>query len=519
MDYSALNYIGALPLVAILFGITMMLIVDLFGVTKSPWFFTTVGVSFCVIAWTLSASYWFLGDTVFGGGVSLDPFTFFFYTVILGGTAASLLLNSGQLEAQRVRPTVDVDVLVLLAACGAMVMVSTANLIVLFLGFEILSVAVYVLSGCARGEKASAEGSLKYFIMGAFSSAFLLYGIALVFGATGSVVFSEIQAILHHSPVSQSPIFLAGLALLIFGFAFKVGAVPFHFWTPDAYQGAPVSITTFMAVVVKAAAFGALIRLLAGPFAEVQDLWVGAVALICGLTMTIGNIVALRQKSIKRMLAYSSIAHAGYILLGVVAGGQGGWEAALYYIVVYSMMTIASFGIVLICTAGTKSQYLDDSIDTFRGIGWRHPLLALAMSVAMLSLAGMPPFAGFFGKFYLFSATIRSGYIGLTILAALNSLVSLYYYLQVIVAMYFREPEAGKELPPLSLTFGAKAAISIATVAIIFTAGFAERGQNISRAAVVSFAESRRLNQAQMLRHTGKSRHLAIVSTQGIHGE
>ncbi|MCC6953262.1 MAG: NADH-quinone oxidoreductase subunit N, partial [Deltaproteobacteria bacterium] len=483
-QFHSIDVIGALPLVVMVVGITFILVTDLFRLEKSSTLFSVLGIGTCLLAWSFSFSFWFLRDRAFNGVVSLEPFTFFFYTIILLGTALSLMLNAGQLGAQRVRESVDVDVLVLLAACGGLVMVSATNLIVMFLGFETLSVAVYVLSGSARTEKASAEGALKYFILGAFSSAFLLYGMVLVFGATGSMELSEISNAVA-GPTGSSTLLLTGMALIIFGFAFKVSLVPFHFWAPDAYQGAPVSITTFMAVVVKSAAFGAFIRILATGFPHVTSEWVGAIAVISGLTMTVGNLVALRQKSLKRMLAYSSIAHAGYILMGFVSGASGGWEASLFYVVVYSVMTVASFGVVLICTAGGPYQYLNDSISSFRGLGWRHPGIGIVMSIALLSLAGLPPLAGFFGKFYLFAATVKAGYIGLAILAALNSVVSLYYYLSVLVVMYFSEEKVEGVTEPRLLP-GSRMAVGLATAVIIFGGVFSARGMNAAKVAVAS---------------------------------
>ena len=485
-----LSLVGALPLIVIVVAIAKIMLIDLFVPRAPRDLYSIIGVGACFLSWACSVGYWYGPERAFHSQLNIDPLTFIFYTVILGGTALSLLLNSRQLEAQRVRQSVDVDVLTLCATFGAMVMVSANHLIVLFLGFEILSVAVYVLSGAARGEKASAEGALKYFLLGAFSSAFLLYGMVLVFGATGSMLLHEIR-ISVQSSVGASPLLLAGVALLLLGFGFKLSLVPFHFWAPDAYQGAPVSVTTYMAAVVKAAAFGSLLRLLAVSFAPVSASWIGAVALLAGLTMTIGNILALRQRSVKRLLAYSSIAHAGYIMMGVVAGTAGGYEASVFYVAVYMLMTIASFGVVLLVSGGTNAQYLEDSVESYRGLGWKNPILGIVLTIALLSLAGLPPFAGFFAKLYVFAATVKAGYVGLAILAALNSVVSLYYYLSLVVVMYFSDSEKVVVAADKRFPFGSKLAVGVSITLVVLAGVFSQRAMNVSREAIRSLNESK----------------------------
>ena len=388
--------------------------------------------------------------SAFGGMLYVDSFSGIFNIIILLGTIGVFLLMHGQLESQKVKPSVDINVLILLASIGAMSMVSSSHLIVLFVGFELLSVSVYVLTGLAREEKSSSEGALKYFILGAFSSAFLLYGIALIYGSTGSMNLNDIALMSS----TMNPMLILGLGLVIFGFGFKVSLAPFHFWTPDVYQGAPISMTTYMAIVVKAAAFGAFLRLMMVAFISMSQVWVGLIWIMAVLSMCVGNLLALRQKSLKRMLAYSSIAHAGYAAMGLVAlVGEGsrtdGASAIIFYILVYSLMTLASFGIAQLISVGTEAQYDRDSMKSLKGLGWKSPLLGLAMTVAMLSLAGMPPMAGFVGKIHLFSAVIQQGFVGLAVIAALNSVVSLYYYLRVIVWMYFEEADEAVQLPGL----------------------------------------------------------------------
>jgi len=464
MKFSQTDIIAAYPYLTIAVGTLLLLVLDF--LKRRPWRLSW-GLLVCLLTWAFSYSGGSNGGHGLAGLLYLDYFAVVFNTMILGGAALTLLLNDESLEGQEVKAGIDVDALILLASCGAMVMVGARHLLILFLGFELLSVSVYVLAGLARGQKASTEGALKYFILGAFSSAFLLYGIALIYGATGSLSLPEIAQV---AATSNNNMLLAGLALLIFGFGFKVSLFPFHFWTPDAYHGAPTSLAGFMAVVVKAAAFGAFLRVMSVCFSagELVQMWHGVLWTLSLLTMCVGNLLALRQSSIKRMLAYSSIAHAGYIILGFLAlGANGGAEATMYYLFVYSLMTVVAFGVVLICTSGTSAQYDKDDLSSLQGLGWSKPFLGFAMSVAMLSLGGIPPLAGFFGKLLLFKAAIGAGYLGLVIVAVLNSVISLYYYLSVIVVMYFQGERNVSWSLPTGTPWTGRVAIALATFGIL----------------------------------------------------
>ena len=454
------------PLAAVATGTLLMLFLDLLGVKVSRLVWAAL---ICGAGWLFSLTGFLNFGAPNSSALFHDAFTLVFNTIILGGTFLTALLNDEQLEKQRIKPTIDIDVLLLLAACGGMVMVSAKDLIVLFLGFELLSVAVYVLTGSARGEKASSEGALKYFILGAFSSAFLLYGMVLTYGATGSMEIAQIGK----AASLTDPLLLLGLGLMIFGFGFKVSLVPFHFWAPDVYQGAPVTIAAFMAVVVKAAAIGSFVRVMLTAFIGMGSAWQGLIWVLCVLTMSVGNLLALRQKSIKRMLAYSSIAHAGYAMMGLLCiGSSAGGGATVFYMLVYSLMTIAAFGVVLLVTSGSNAQYGEDELSSLRGLGWSHPFLGVVMTISMLSLAGMPPLAGFVGKFYLFNAVIQQGFTGLAIIAAINSVISLYYYLGVLVVMYFSpdrklDPQNGFS-PSSDYALGPRIALTLATVGTIY---------------------------------------------------
>ena len=317
-------------------------------------------------------------------------------------------------------------------------MASGTDMMTIFLGLEVMSVCLYVLAGFFRGQLASNEAGLKYFLLGAFSTGFLLYGMALIYGVTGSTRLTEIGVYLNaHTSLLSNPMTLAGLALLSIGFLFKLGAAPFHMWTPDVYQGAPTPITAFMSAGPKAAAFAAFLRIMEYCFFSLKPEWTMMLWVLAVLTMTIGNIIAISQTNIKRMLAYSSISHAGYALVGMVAANEIGYSGVLFYMLAYTFMNIGAFAVLVL--AGKKGEE-NLTLDGFAGFGFKRPFLGIAMSVFLFSLMGLPPTAGFAGKFYIFAGAIKADYVWLAIIGVLNSAVSLYYYLRVMVYMYFREP-------------------------------------------------------------------------------
>jgi NADH-quinone oxidoreductase subunit N len=367
-------------------------------------------------------------DTIRG-----DRYALFFTTVICAGALLTLLMSVDYLREHEL-PAGEYHALVLLATSGMIFLVAATDLIVLFLALEIMSVAVYVLAGMFRREVRSTEAALKYFLLGAFASGFLLYGIAFFYGACGSTRLDLIAA--HVARAGLQPFVVLGIALLLVGFAFKVALIPFHVWTPDVYEGAPTAITAFMAVGVKAAAFAAFARVFLAALGSVAASWSGLLWVLAALTMTVGNVTAVRQRSVKRMLAYSSIAHAGYALIGLVAATPAGGAALCFYMAVYTFMTLGAFAVLI--ALGRRGEPGEDLAD-WAGIGFRHPVLGGAMGVFMLSLAGFPPTAGFAGKFYLFSAAVDAGYVGLAVIGVANSLISVYYYLGVLVPMYMAE--------------------------------------------------------------------------------
>jgi NADH-quinone oxidoreductase subunit N len=381
-----------------------------------------------VALWNTRAST--LSDTLV-----VDRYGLFFTLLFCVTSSLTLLMSMSYLEITDI-PTGDYYSLIMLSTVGMVLMASATDLIVIFLALEVMSIAAYVLAGIARRDLRSNEAALKYFLLGAFATAFLLFGIALLYGATASTALPVIAARIAQAGTDQAALVTAGIALLLVGFAFKVAVVPFHVWAPDVYEGAPTAVTAFMAVGIKAAGFAAFVRVFLHTLLPLSADWRGILWLLAVLTMTVGNVTALRQRNIKRMLAYSSIAHAGYLLVGMVAGGELGGSAVLFYLLAYAFMTLGAFAVVI--ALGRRGQ-ANETIDDYAGVGFRSPFLGLAMAVFMLSLAGFPPLAGFIAKFYIFSAAVKAGYVGLAVIGMLNSVVSVYYYLGVLVRMYMVE--------------------------------------------------------------------------------
>jgi NADH-quinone oxidoreductase subunit N len=415
----------------------------------------------------------------FSGMVVLDGFGVFLSGVVLAGTFLTLLLTIGYCRRHDIH-LAEYYHLILMAAAGMLIMVLAGNLITIFVGLELMSVGVYVLTGFRRTRLRSVEGALKYFVLGAFSTGFFLYGIALVYGAAGSFDLAAIRDAVSVPPAS--PVLLAGVALLIVGFGFKVALVPFHMWSPDVYQGAPAPVTGFMATGVKTAGFAAFVRVFMSTFDGLADQWIPVLWVLAALTMVVGNVAAIRQDDIKRMLAYSSIAHAGYLLVALIAHSDLGTAAFLYYMAAYTLMTMGAFGIVIVLgEKGTENTSIERD---YAGIAWRHPLLAAAMALFMFSLTGIPPTAGFVGKFAILSAAVNAGHVPLAILLVLTSVVSAYYYLKVVVSMYMwsseREPIRSR-VPAMAII-----ALLIAVVGVLGLGIFPGEWVEMARASAVA---------------------------------
>ncbi|GBD95620.1 NADH-quinone oxidoreductase subunit N [bacterium BMS3Abin06] len=328
--------------------------------------------------------------------------------------------------------------LLMFATTGMMIMASAADLIVLYLGLELMALSTYILAGITRKRQRSNEAALKYFFLGAFSSAFLLYGISLTYGLTGTTNLREIASALQTLDLNGSPIMYLGLIFMIVAFGFKIALAPFHMWAPDVYEGAPTSITAFMSVGPKAAGFAVLGRVLFGAFAGMQVQWASILIPMAVLTMAVGSIIALAQTNIKRMLAYSSIAHAGYMLLGVITGTTGGLMSTVNYLAIYLFMNIGAFAIVIMLR---REGFQGENIEDYMGLSKSHPLASALMLIFMFSLAGIPPTAGFIGKFYVFMEVIKAGYVYLAIIAVAFSAISAFFYLRVVMYIYMKDPK------------------------------------------------------------------------------
>ncbi|RZK74142.1 MAG: NADH-quinone oxidoreductase subunit N [Pedobacter sp.] len=396
--------------------------------------------------------------TVHFGMMQIDNFALAFGGLSIVGTLFIFLLTQ-RYFAENSQNIAEYFTLILFALCGIIIMVSYKNLSMLFIGIEIMSVCLYILAGIRKQNFASNEASLKYFLMGAFSTGFLLFGIALVYGATGSFDIDVIQNVLVNSITNVSLLFYPGIILMMVGLCFKVGAAPFHFWTPDVYEGAPSLITAFMSTVVKTAGFAAFLRLFAGAFEPLHDFWMPALMVIVIITLCLGNITALYQKNFKRMLGWSSISHAGYLMFSVIVISASSASNVLLYTASYIAASVTAFGVLIL----VKQKTGGDSFDSYNGLAKKNPFTALALTVAMLSLAGIPLTAGFIGKYVMFLNVMNEYHTLLVVIAVINALIGFYYYFRVIVAMYFKEGSEVDINPPLQyrIVFGIAIAVTI----------------------------------------------------------
>ncbi|MDP2884514.1 MAG: NADH-quinone oxidoreductase subunit N [Ignavibacteria bacterium] len=451
------DFYNSSPLIALVtFGL-LTLIVEGLGKDKpvSSYWMSLLGV-----AVSLVLSFFHLGGgvPVFGGMLFQGGFAGYCNLIFLSSALLTIVLSRGYLERMEYHRG-EFYVLIIFATTGMMLMAGALNLITIFLGIELMSVPLYVLAGFMRKKERSNEAALKYFLLGAFATGFLLYGIALIYGASGTTDLLQIKAAIPQ--VSRNPLFVIGCGMLIVAFSFKVAAVPFHMWAPDVYEGAPTTVTGFMSTAAKAAAFATFLLVFVRMFEIAGTSLSQVIAVIAAASMIIGNVTAVAQSSVKRMLAYSSVAHAGYMLSGIAAANSEGETGILFYLLVYSFMNIGAFGIV------SWIEQQDDkklSFDDYAGLGERRPVVAALMSIFMFSLAGIPPFAGFFGKYYVFLAAVKADFTWLAIIGVMTSLISVYYYLRLVVLMYFRDGEADIDKP---VPLAAMVAVVVAAVLVL----------------------------------------------------
>jgi NADH-quinone oxidoreductase subunit N len=468
------HYVWALlPEIVISLGAMLVLIVDV--VQKGnrsedsrpliPW------LTLAVLAATALANTALFGlsDRSATGMVAVDGFRAFTNFVYLLAGALAVAISMGYLDRRGIMRG-EFHALVLFATLGMMLMGGARDLIMTFIGLEVMSVSVYVLVGFDRMDPRSSEASLKYFLLGAFSSGFFLYGIALTFGATASTNLSQVAIEVNGGGHAHDLMLAAGIALMMVGFGFKVAAMPFHMWTPDAYDGAPTPVTALMATGVKAAAFAAFIRVFVVAFAGAADRWVPAAWWLAAVTMVAANLIAVTQGSVKRMLAYSSIAHAGYLLVALLSHNDTGKSAFLYYMLAYTVMTAGAFGIV---AANSRDGVERLTLEDYAGFGWEQPALGALFSLFLLSLAGFPLTAGFLGKLFILRAAVEAGQTPLAIVLVLASLVSYFYYLRVIVVMYMRPPRSEGFSRGLAVPGALRGALGLAAAAVLllFLAG------------------------------------------------
>lgn len=389
----------------------------------------------------------------------MDNYAIAFTVLILTGSFLIFLLSKNYFTNSDY--LAEYFTLMLFALVGMVMMVSYLNLSMLFVGLEIMSVSLYILAGIRKRDFGSNEASLKYFLMGAFSTGFLLFGITLIYGATGSFDIKVIEQYLINNPTSVSTLFYPGIILMLIGMCFKIGVVPFHFWTPDVYEGSPTMITAFMATVVKAAGFAALLKLFGNTFAPLHDFWLPALLVIVILTLFTANITALFQKNFKRMLGWSSISHAGYLLFSLIVLSSSSNNSVLLYATAYIAASLVAFAILIL----VKQNLGSDSFESFNGLAKKNPLLALTLTIAMLSFAGIPLTAGFIGKYVMFVNVMNEYHTLLVVVAIVNALIGFYYYFKVIIAVYFKE---GKEVViPISLAYKAIIVLGVIITLVI----------------------------------------------------
>ncbi len=462
-----------LPLAVLVVWACALLLVDLFIPKERKGWTALLAAVGLVLALGLTIAQDSSPYGAFGGMVMVDGFSVFLNTLFLGSGLAAIALAYDYLKRQGIERG-EFYILLLFSISGMLLMAQAADLIVIFLALELLSIPLYVLAGFARPRLDSEESALKYFLLGSFSGGFFVFGVALVFGATGTTSLAGVAAIVANH-AANLPLLIIGAALMLIGLGFKVAAVPFHMWTPDVYQGAPSAVTAFMSVGAKAAGFAALMRIFVSTVSITSADLTMVFWIMSALTMFLGNLVAISQSNIKRMLAYSSIAHAGYILMALVPFGNpdiapGAVSSALFYLLAYAVTSLGAWAVVIAVEKANGAEGSDGlKIADYAGLGKKHPALAAAMVVFMLSFTGVPPTLGFMGKFYLFRSVIEGGFLGLALIGVLTSLISAYFYLRIIVMMYMKEGEPEVRREPWLQAIAYLAALAVVVLSIFST--------------------------------------------------
>lgn len=459
-----IDFLAYLP-ETILFGMGMVvLLLELFRKGTSTQHLAMVSLLALAAAGFADLNNLGHGYKGFLGQITSDDFSVAFDLIFLSIGALTILLSMRFLSHRGIQDG-EYYVLILFAVGGMMTMAASLDLLMMFIGLEILSIASYIMAGMLRRNTKSNESALKYFVLGAFSTGFLVYGMVMIYGATATLNIREIGVALAQPGATQNPYVWFGLGLLLVGFGFKLSFVPFHMWTPDVYEGAPTAVTAFFAAGPKAAGFAALVRLLLEGLAPLRPEWTTILWVLAALTMTLGNVVAIQQNNIKRMLAYSSIAHAGYMLVAVVVGSHESVSAIVFYIMAYTVMNMGTFAILILVSDKTQERL---TFEDFRGFGYVSPLLGAAMFIFMLSQMGIPLTGGFVGKFQIFKAAIDKDFIWLTVIGVLNSVISVYYYLRIVVVMYM-QPPTGDSIPSKPMVDAPLAAVvAISLVAVLY---------------------------------------------------
>ncbi len=462
---STADLIAILPELLVMAGGCLVLVLDpLTSQDRKGWL---AYFSLAVLGAAFVVEYWFMGPLTgsprpaFSGLYVLDAYGTFWKLLLIAVSGLVILLAKAHLKLEEI-DLPEFYAFILLSLSGMMVMVSGTDLLVIYLGLELMSLSLYVMAGFKRYELRPLEAAAKYFILGSFSSGILLYGISLLFGRTGSTTLAGIRDGIAGLPTGD-PILLLAMGLLVVGFGFKVAAVPFHMWTPDVYEGSPTSVTAYMAVASKAASFAAFLRVFLEALGGMKDSWQMLLVAVCVATMILGNVVAIVQTNIKRMLAYSSIAHAGYALIGLIVADAFGTASVMLYLAIYAFMNLGAFAVVTMLRRGGLEG---DEIEDFTGLARRNKWAALVMLLFMFSLAGIPPTGGFIAKFYVFMAAVGANMTGLAVLAVVFAAVSAYFYLRVVMVMYMREPGETAGTPGHNV----RVVASPATIAVLLVA-------------------------------------------------